>query len=151
MDGKVGKNTDSTSQYRVTFRVLCDDDAFSSLGLIGNTSALGSWNLSNMIRLTKVDGWKPSGHMDERHAVAAWISNDIEVTCVDDGRGGYRMVPFRYRIVANGGRSSPNKRPLLWDVQSRHVLDMPANGYVYTIMNNQIRKCLDILYTILYL
>ena len=38
--------------------------------------------------------------------------------------------PFRFRIVANGHRSRPNKRPLVWDVESRHVLSMPEDGYV---------------------
>ena len=112
----------STAHHHVQFRVLCDDESFSSLGVIGNTSALGCWDLSNMTRLVKVG--------QEEDSVGIWMSEKIKVSCVDDGRGGYTLVPFRYRIVANGGRSSPNKRPLLWDVQSRHVVEIPENGYV---------------------
>jgi len=123
----VSTNDGSCASYHhVQFRVLCDDDSFSSLGLIGNTSALGCWDLSNMIRLTRVGRTEV-----EDTSVGVWMSERILVSCVDDGRGGYNVVPFRYRIVANGGRSSPNKRPLLWDIKSRHVLRIPENGYVY--------------------
>lgn len=115
-----------TSDQYVKFEILCDDDSFSSLGLIGNTTALGCWDLSHMIRLVRVGRKETAG---DENPVGVWMSDDIKVSCMDDGRGGCTLVPFRYRIVANGGRSSPNKRPLLWDVRSRHVIDMPESRY----------------------
>lgn len=47
-----GKN----GEKMVTFVVYTNVDAYSSLGVIGNTDALGQWDLSNMIRLKAVDG-----------------------------------------------------------------------------------------------
>lgn len=106
----------SVSQTRtLRFRITCDED-FYTLGLVGNTSWLGAWDLSNTIHLTK------ERDLTE-HALAVWTSPTLEVPFLD-------RTPFRYRVVANGGRSSPNKRPLLWDVRSRHVYEVKQGGVV---------------------
>ena len=51
-----------------------------------------------------------------------WISDVLSVAA--------SSLPFRYRVVANGNRLKPNKRPLVWDLVSRHVFDVPKDGYV---------------------
>lgn len=100
----------------VSFRVNtphgtdASDDSFSSLGVVGNISELGSWNLGNLIRLKRLEG-----------SDSVWVSDTILLPAA---------LPFRYRVVANGNRSHPNKRPLLWDVFSRHVYTIPDDGVV---------------------
>lgn len=70
-------------------------------------------------------GWSScaTGAHDKREpGTAVWIS---EVVTIDAS-----SLPFRYRVVANGNRLRPNKRPLVWDLFSRHVFDVPNDGYV---------------------
>lgn len=55
------------------------------------------------------------------------IAIDVRCSRYADGTP---AVGFRYRVVANGQRSSPNKRPLVWDVQSRRVYSIPPDGVV---------------------
>ena len=37
-------------------------------------------------------------------------------------------LPLRFKLVANGHRSSPNTRPLVWDSSSRVVPRIPEDG-----------------------
>lgn len=37
-------------------------------------------------------------------------------------------MPLRFKFVANGHRSSPNTRPLIWDSQSRVYHRIPPDG-----------------------
>ena len=37
-------------------------------------------------------------------------------------------LPLRWKFVANGHRSSPNTRPLIWDSRSRVLHAIPADG-----------------------
>ena len=124
----------------VRFKVTCDDDSFSSLGVIGNVASLGSWDLKNLVRLSRVS--EPSDGDGVSRAV--WVSDEIELY---KSRNGI-FKPFRYRVVANGGRSLPNKRPLVWDLYSRHVESLPRGGIVecdFSVNNssNQIKPPVD--------
>lgn len=38
------------------------------------------------------------------------------------------QFPLRFRLVANGHRSSPNTRPLIWDSSSRVLYAPPEDG-----------------------
>ena len=119
----------SASQTRtVRFRITCDED-FITLGLVGNTSWLGAWDLASTIPLTKENEEVATGDGSSDDAGVmgrprhVWVSGPLEAPYLD-------RTPFRYRVVANGGRSSPNKRPLVWDVHSRHVYSVGDDGVV---------------------
>jgi glycerophosphodiester phosphodiesterase len=103
----------------IRFRITCDDE-FYTLGLVGNTSWLGAWDLGNTIPLTRVADERGVPGQEGR---VVWMSPPIKAPYME-------KTPFQYRIVANGGRSSPNKRPLIWDVHSRHVYAVPDSGIV---------------------
>lgn len=114
---------------KIRFRITCDD-SFYTLGLVGNTSWLGSWDLSKTIDLRRVEPGTalmgdiaPAGASQHAHGLHVWVSDPIEAPLVD-------KIPFRYRVVANGGQSSLNRRPLIWDVHSRHVYSVPPTGIV---------------------
>lgn len=118
-----------TQSQMIRFRITCDD-SFYTLGLVGNTSWLGSWDLSNTIGLRRAEPdmagagtSAPSGASQHAPGLHVWISDPIDAPLVD-------KIPFRYRIVANGGQSSLNRRPLIWDVHSRHVYSVPPTGIV---------------------
>lgn len=111
----------------IRFRITCDD-SFYTLGLVGNTSWLGSWDLSNTIVLRRVEPDTAGaaalvGASQPAPGLQVWVSDPIEAPLVD-------KIPFRYRVVANGGQSSLNRRPLIWDVHSRHVYSVPPSGIV---------------------
>jgi len=108
----------------VRFKIRCDDDSFSSLGVIGNVASLGSWDLKSLVRLSRVSGTHTQPKDGDGGSGAVWVSDDIDLYRSRNGI----FKPFRYRVVANGGRSMPNKRPLVWDLYSRHVESLPKNG-----------------------
>ena len=42
--------------------------------------------------------------------------------------------PFIYRFCANGHRSSPTTRPLVWDLAHRECIQPPADGCAYALL-----------------
>ncbi len=63
-----------------------------------------------------------TGGGESEDGTTAWVSDVVSI--------GASSLPFRYRVMANGNRLKPNKRPLVWDLFSRYVFDVPSDGYV---------------------
>ncbi len=61
----------------------------------------------------------PAGNVE---GTTTWCSGPFSIAA--------KCLPLRFKFVANGHRSSPNTRPLIWDSQSRLVQekDIPADG-----------------------
>lgn len=89
---------------------------YTRLGVVGNAIEIGSWQISKSIQLSAA---KTSATSSDQ---TTWRSVPIKIPI--------QRFPLKLRIVANGHRSSPNTRPLVWDLVSRLIPNPPPSGVI---------------------
>eukprot|EP00887_Chlorella_sp_A99_P007166 scaffold2.g7166.t1 len=99
---------------RVRFEVRTAS-GITRLALVGNCPQLGSWDLACSLGLSYEETGSNGG------------DSTLWSAAVELAPG---QLPLRFKCVANGHRSSPNTRPLIWD-RASHVVDaLPEDGIV---------------------
>ncbi|GAB4820329.1 hypothetical protein N2152v2_007375 [Parachlorella kessleri] len=104
----------SPGQCRVIFEVTTAAEC-TRLSVVGAAEQLGAWNIEKSVVLSYYETGNQEGN-------TTWRSPGITFA--------QEQFPLRFKLVANGHRSSPNTRPLIWDSVSR-VLYTPPEGGVH--------------------
>ena len=93
--------------------------AYTRLAVVGDAPELGSWDLSKSLLLECTNEENGSA---EDEGTFLWSSKPLELPSL--------RFPLKIRFLANGHRSSPNTRPLVWDITSRRIWAPPSDGIV---------------------
>ena len=101
----------STFQLRVLTSA-----AYTRIAVVGDTPELGAWQLADSIQL------ECQGTDRDDEGTMIWMSTPITLPSL--------RFPLKLRFLANGHRSSPNTRPLVWDLPSRRVAAPPEDGII---------------------
>jgi glycerophosphodiester phosphodiesterase len=90
--------------------------AYNRIALVGDARELGAWDLSKSLLLASelVDA--------DDEGTITWCSKPLQIAT--------SRFPLKFRFIANGQRSSPNTRPLVWDLTSRRIWTPPENEEV---------------------
>ena len=106
---------------KTTFVVTTPPGEYTHIGVVGSIDALGCWDLGRAVRLVPA----PTNASQENGALSVGRWETREPLLIPD-----EAYPFRIRVIANGGRMSPNSRPLIWDQTSRRIDKRPEDGMV---------------------
>jgi glycerophosphoryl diester phosphodiesterase len=101
----------------VTFQIKTKaSSSYTRIALVGDIPELGAWDLSKSLLLDS-----ESVDSDDEGTIT-WASKPLNIPST--------RFPIKLRFLANGHRSSPNTRPLVWDLASRRIWMPPDNGEI---------------------